>query len=46
MKINDIKKHLSEATTIAFELPNGKLVPNHFHVTEVGLITKKQIGNR
>ncbi len=40
MKINDIKKHLSEATTIAFELPNGELVPNHFHVTEVGLITK------
>ena len=40
MTINEIKKHLKEAPSIAFELPNGQLVPNHFHVTEVGLITK------
>ncbi len=26
--------------TIAFQLPNGDLVPNHFHVTEVGKVTK------
>lgn len=25
---------------IAFQLPNGELVPNHFHVTEIGKITK------
>ena len=40
MKLSEIKKHLSELTTIAFQLPNGDLVPNHFHVTEVGKVTK------
>jgi len=43
MKINEIKKHLSEASTISFELPSGQLVPKHFHVTEVGLVTKDYI---
>lgn len=40
MKLSEIKKHLSNLNTIAFELPNGSLVPNHFHVTEVGKIAK------
>lgn len=40
MKLSEIKKHLSELTTIAFQLPNGDLVPKHFHVTEVGKVTK------
>ena len=40
MKLSEIKNHLSQLDTIAFELPNGELVPNHFHVTEVGKITK------
>ena len=40
MKLSEIKKHLSNLNTIAFELPNGELVPRHFHVTEVGKITK------
>lgn len=40
MKLSEIKKHLSELTTIAFQLPNGDLVPNHFHMTEVGKVTK------
>lgn len=40
MKLSVIKKHLTELTTIAFKLPNGDLVPNHFHVTEVGKVTK------
>ena len=40
MKISEIKKHLSTAETIAFELPDGKLVPAHFHVTEVGVVSK------
>lgn len=43
MKLSEIKKHLSNLETIAFELPNGSLVPNHFHVTEVGQITKNFI---
>ena len=40
MKLSEIKQHLSHLKTIAFQLPNGDLVPNHFHVTEVGKITK------
>jgi hypothetical protein len=43
MKLSKIKKHLAELETIAFLLPNGELVPNHFHVTEVGKITKNFI---
>ena len=40
MKLLEIKNHLSKLDTIAFELPDGSLVPNHFHVTEVGKVTK------
>lgn len=43
MKLSEIKNHLSNLETIAFKLPNGELVPNHFHVTEVGKITKNFI---
>jgi hypothetical protein len=40
MKLSEIKSKLKTLETIAFELPNGQLVPSHFHVTEVGKITK------
>lgn len=40
MKLSEIKNELKQLETIAFKLPNGELVPNHFHVTEVGKITK------
>lgn len=40
MKLSEIKKHLESLQTIAFQLPNGQLVPEHFHVTEVGEISK------
>ncbi|VAW26008.1 FIG00930816: hypothetical protein [hydrothermal vent metagenome] len=40
MTIKQVKKHLRNLNTIAFQLPNGKLVPKHFHVTEIGRITK------
>ena len=40
MKLSEIKSHLNQLETIAFQLPNGTLVPNHFHVTEVGKVTK------
>lgn len=40
MKLSEIKSALSHLETIAFQLPNGELVPNHFHVTEVGKVTK------
>jgi hypothetical protein len=40
MKLSEIKTKLNELKTISFQLPNGELVPNHFHVTEVAKITK------
>lgn len=43
MKLSTIKKYLKSIDTIAFQLPNNQLVPRHFHVTEVGKITKKFI---
>ncbi|WP_430400617.1 DUF6428 family protein [Flavobacterium sp.] len=43
MKLSEIKKALQKLETIAFHLPDGTLVPNHFHVTEVGKITKNFI---
>ena len=43
MKLSEIKTKLNQLETIAFKLPNGTLVPNHFHVTEVGKVTKNFI---
>ena len=40
MKLSKIKTILSNSQNIAFQLPNGELVPSHFHVTEVGKISK------
>jgi len=40
MKLSEIKNHLIAMKMIEFELPTGKKVPAHFHVTEVGKITK------
>jgi len=43
MKLSTFKEHLSNLNTVNFVLPNGTFVPKHFHVTEVGLITKNFI---
>jgi len=40
MKLSQVKSTLNKLDKIAFQLPNGELVPSHFHVTEVGKITK------
>jgi hypothetical protein len=40
MKLSEIKNHIKSLEKIGFQLPNGKLVASHFHVTEVGKITK------
>lgn len=40
MKLTEVKTILSQLEQIAFQLPDGDLVPNHFHVTEIGKITK------
>ena len=40
MKLSDFKKQLSVTTQLNFVLPDGTVIPNHFHVTEVGQLTK------
>ncbi len=40
MKLSEVKNHLSTAEAVSFILSNGTPVPEHFHVTEVGVITK------
>ncbi|RZK62863.1 MAG: hypothetical protein EOO59_01420 [Hymenobacter sp.] len=40
MTIADLKQALAELTAITFRLPDGTALAPHFHVTEVGLVTK------
>ena len=40
MKLSEIKKQLNEVAHVNFVVENGNPVPDHFHVTEVGVITK------
>lgn len=40
MKLSEIKNHLVHVDGVNFKLPSGTDVPEHFHVTEVGLVTK------
>ncbi len=43
MKLSQVKQILSTIENVSFQLENGEMVPNHFHITEVGAITKKFI---
>ena len=43
MKLSDIKQILPSLENVEFQLENGSFVPEHFHVTEVGMITKNFI---
>jgi hypothetical protein len=43
MKLSQAKNILKSVEEVNFLLPNGTSVPEHFHVTEVGLITKNFI---
>jgi len=40
MKLSEIKEILPTLDNVAFQLENGAFVPEHFHVTEVGTVTK------
>lgn len=40
MKLSEIKNKLTELDSVDFVLHNGTKVPDHFHVTEVGIIHK------
>lgn len=41
MKLSEIKNYLNSLNSIQFSLPDGTLVPSHFHVTEIGHIQKQ-----
>ncbi|MCL1671511.1 DUF6428 family protein [Elizabethkingia ursingii] len=43
MKLSEIKGILPTLDNVEFQLENGTFVPEHFHVTEVGQITKNFI---
>lgn len=40
MKLNEVKEALKQMTDVRFVLPTGTLIPEHFHVTEVGAQTR------
>ncbi len=40
MKLSEVKLALEGLPKLGFQLPNGELVPSHFHVTEVGKTSK------
>lgn len=40
MKLSEVKQLLHTAESVNFQLENGTQVPEHFHVTEVGVISK------
>ncbi|OJW79614.1 MAG: hypothetical protein BGO69_12865 [Bacteroidetes bacterium 46-16] len=40
MNISELKQNLNQVTAINFRMPDGSYLPAHFHVTEVGLVTK------
>ncbi|MBP52535.1 MAG: hypothetical protein CMI27_05265 [Opitutae bacterium] len=40
MKLNTFKEILAASDELSFVLPNGTLIPPHFHITEVGKFTK------
>jgi len=43
MNLSTLKHILAQVENIIFQLEDGSVVPSHFHVTEIGLITKKFI---
>ncbi|SHJ70950.1 hypothetical protein SAMN02745181_2405 [Rubritalea squalenifaciens DSM 18772] len=40
MKISEVKEVLAKLDAVNFKLPDGTILPSHFHVTEVGKVTK------
>jgi hypothetical protein len=40
MKLSEIKAVLAGADNVSFKLEDGTSVPEHFHVTEIGAVSK------
>ena len=43
MKISEFKNRLENVENFTIQLPNGTMIPAHFHITEMGLLTKNFI---
>lgn len=43
MKLYEVRNILETLAKVSFLLPNGKRVPSHFHVTEIGSVKKNFI---
>lgn len=43
MRLSEIKNILETVEGVTFRLPDGTFVPEHFHVTEVGVVTRNFI---
>ena len=43
MKIHQFKNIVGSLNSINFQLENGQIIPKHFHITEIGCISKKFI---
>ena len=40
MKLSALKEKLTQIKEVEFLLPNGESIPAHYHITEVGQVTK------
>jgi hypothetical protein len=40
MQLRTFKNILSTVESLSIQLPNGSMIPAHFHITELGLITR------
>jgi hypothetical protein len=43
MKLTDLESKLQAIELVQFLLPNKQVIPEHFHITEVGVLTRKFI---
>src|SRR6478609_4165833 len=43
MRLSEFKNSLINVENINIQLPDGSFVPSHFHITEMGLLTKNYI---
>ena len=43
MRLSEIKSSLENLSEVKFQLPDGGFVPQHFHITEIGIITRNFI---
>ena len=43
MKLSEFKHLISAIEEISFKLENGEIIPQHFHITEIGINSKEYI---